>query len=116
MNCDQTIEVPGQAREGAIGIRLPYFVYILASRPHGAIYVGSTRDLRNRVEQHRSGAVSGHTRKYQIHTLVWFEIHEEWEFARLREHRIKRWRRTWKNEMIEAQNSGWRDICDWIPY
>ena len=56
--------------------KMSHFVYVLASRPYGAIYVGAARDLRHRVEQHRSNAISSHTRKYNIKTLVWFEMHE----------------------------------------
>ncbi|MCL5777797.1 GIY-YIG nuclease family protein [Limibaculum sp. FT325] len=110
------------ARKGARGSRiaegkigLPYFVYILASRPRGAIYVGSTSDLRKRVEQHWSKAVPGHTARYNIYTLVWFEMHDTLEVALMREHRIKRWRRGWKDEMIASRNVEWRDISDQIP-
>ena len=95
---------------------MAHFVYILASRPHGAIYIGCTRDLRQRVEQHRTGAVDGHTKKYQIHTLVYFEQHETLEAARIRERQLKRWKRAWKDELIAAVNPNWRDIADQIPY
>ena len=91
------------------------FVYILASRPYGAIYVGSTSNLRSRVEQHRSGAVDSHTRKYGIHTLVWFEIHETYREAAERERRIKKWKRLWKNDLIIAVNPDWQDLSGEIP-
>lgn len=94
---------------------MPFFVYILASRPNGAIYVGSTNDLRRRVEQHLSGAVQSHTRRYGIKTLVWFEMHETLEPSLVRERSIKRWHRRWKNELIEAYNPLWRDVSDQIP-
>ncbi len=94
---------------------MSHFVYILANRPHGAIYIGSTRDLRQRIEQHRSGGVSGHTRKYSITTLVYFERHEKTVDAIHRERRIKRWRRTWKDELIEEVNPEWCDISSDIP-
>lgn len=94
---------------------MPFFVYILASRPNGAIYIGSTNDLRKRVEQHRAGGVSSHTRTYDIFTLVWFEVHETLDGALLREKRLKRWARTWKDTLIEAVNPDWNDMSDQIP-
>ena len=95
---------------------MTYFVYILALRPHGAIYVGSARDLRQRVEQHRSGAVAGHTSKYQIYKLVHFEAYERPEDAIARERRVKRWRREWKAALIAEANPDWRDISTEIPF
>lgn len=92
------------------------FVYILASRPGGAIYVGSTYDLRRRVEQHRSGAVPGHTARYKIRTLVWFEQHDTYLAAAERERRIKRWARRWKDDLIMEENPGWQDVTAQIPW
>ena len=90
---------------------MPYYVYILASRPGGALYTGATNDLAKRVEQHRAKAVKGHTAKYNIHTLVWFEAHEALEAALTREAQIKRWRRAWKIDLIMAENPDWRDVA-----
>ena len=92
-----------------------YFVYILASRPNGAIYIGSTSNLRTRLEQHRAGGVAAHTRRYRIYTLVYFETWLSIDDARVREHRIKRWARRWKNELIETVNPCWRDLSAEIP-
>jgi len=92
-----------------------FYVYILASRPFGAIYVGSTDDLRRRVEQHRSGGVSGHTKKYGIHTLVYFETFDMRAEALHREKRLKRYERLWKNDLVISINPEWRDISDQIP-
>ena len=92
-----------------------YYVYILASRPYGALYVGATDDLRRRVEQHRAGAVSSHTKRYGIHTLVWFETWPTREEALHRERRLKRYQRLWKQDLIVAVNPEWRDISDQIP-
>ncbi|MEM6381841.1 MAG: GIY-YIG nuclease family protein [Pseudomonadota bacterium] len=89
---------------------MSFWVYILASRPHGAVYVGSTGNLHQRVEQHRSGSVSAHTRRYDIHTLVWCEEHGERHLAVKREHQIKRWRRAWKDALIPEMNPTWRDL------
>ena len=94
---------------------MSHFVYILASRPHGAIYIGAASDLRPRIEQHRMGSVDGHTKKYQIHTLVYFEQHDTVEAALIREKQLKRWLRAWKDELIGKHNPRWRDITDQIP-
>ena len=91
------------------------YVYILASRPHGAIYIGRTDDLRKRVEQHREGKVKAYTHKYGIHTLVWFEPTGSLEATLLRERKLKRWKRVWKDELIESVNPEWRDLTDQIP-
>lgn len=89
---------------------MSFWVYILASRPNGALYVGSTSNLVQRVEQHRAGSISAHTQRYGIHTLVWSEAHEERHLAAKREYQIKRWRRDWKIEMIEKDNPSWCDL------
>ena len=94
---------------------MSHFVYILASRPGGAIYIGAAHDLRQRIEQHRMGSVSSHTKKYQIHTLVYFEHHHALEAALIREKQLKRWLRSWKDELIAKHNPLWRDITDQIP-
>ena len=93
-----------------------YYVYILANRPGGAIYVGSTNDLRRRVEQHRCGAFPGHTSRYNIRTLVWFEEHVSYWDAAERERRIKRWARRWKDDLIMAVNPDWQDVTAQIPW
>ena len=87
-----------------------FFVYILASQHYGTLYVGSTNDLARRVFEHKSGAVPGFTKKYGVNRLVWFETHETLEAALLRERQIKRWRRDWKINLIEAQNPHWIDL------
>ncbi|MHA1529293.1 MAG: GIY-YIG nuclease family protein [Alphaproteobacteria bacterium] len=95
---------------------MQFFVYILVSRSGNALYVGSTRDLRQRLQQHRAGTVGAHTRKYRIHKLVYFEIHDTLEMALAREKRIKRWHREWKEDLIESVNPTWRDLVFGIPY
>jgi putative endonuclease len=87
-----------------------YFVYILASRRNGTLYVGVTNDLISRVQEHREGLVPGFTKRYTVKLLVYFEEHSDINEAILREKRIKRWRRKWKLELIEAQNPQWRDL------
>jgi putative endonuclease len=87
-----------------------YFVYILASRYKGTLYVGVTNNLARRMEQHRAGAVRGFTTEYCIHMLVCFEEHGSIQEARARERALKRWRREWKLKLIESVNPGWRDL------
>ena len=87
-----------------------YYVYILASGRHGTLYVGVSSDLIRRIYEHKERLVDGFTRKYEVHTLVYFEATGDVEQAILREKRLKRWRRDWKIELIEASNPQWRDL------
>ncbi len=87
-------------------------VYILASRRHGTLYVGVTSNLVQRVWQHKSGVIEGFTKRYNVHHLVWFELHETMESAITREKAIKEWKRNWKLELIEKTNSSWRDLYE----
>jgi putative endonuclease len=88
----------------------PSWVYILANQPRGAIYIGVTTNLVDRIGKHRSGAIKGHTERYNIKALVWFEQHGSIHAAISREKRLKRWRRAWKTELVEAMNPTWRDL------
>ncbi|HUX62597.1 GIY-YIG nuclease family protein [Sulfuricella sp.] len=85
-------------------------VYMLASRRNGTLYVGVTSDLIKRIWEHKSDAVDGFTKRYGVHTLVWFEVHEEMLPAIAREKAIKEWKRKWKLELIEKANPSWRDL------
>jgi putative endonuclease len=89
-----------------------FYVYILATRKDGPLYVGVTSNLRKRIFEHRSRAVPGFSAKFNIHRLVWFEVHENAESAILREKRLKRWLRVWKKELIESGNPGWDDLFE----
>lgn len=91
-----------------------HFVYIMASRPEGALYTGRTRNLRARVETHRAG-LSAHTAKYNIKRLIWFEFHNDFETSLRRERAIKRWRRDWKRALITEHNPNWQDMTAHIP-
>ena len=93
---------------------MPHYVYIMASRPNGALYIGRSQNLRARTEAHRAG-LSVHTRKYKIKTLVWFEAHDAFEPSLRRARALKRWRRAWKNQLIMDHNPQWRDITHLIP-
>jgi len=87
-----------------------YWVYILASKIGGAIYIGVTNDLVRRVYEHRQGFVEGFTKRYQIKTLVYFEQHTDIEAAIRREKRLKKWNRAWKVRLIEESNPNWDDL------
>ncbi len=87
-----------------------YYVYILASKRNGTLYTGVTKDLLGRVRQHKSDLNDGFTKKYQVHRLVYFEEHENPSDTILREKRIKKWNRQWETNLIEEQNSEWKDI------
>ena len=89
-----------------------FFVYILASRYRGTMYIGVTNDLSRRMSEHKSGAVPGFTRRYKVNQLVYCEPYASILEARARERALKRWHRDWKFELIEAQNPGWRDLTD----
>ena len=93
---------------------MSFFVYMLASKRNGTIYVGMTDDLVKRVWQHRTGALPGFTRKYNVKILVWYESHESRESAFQRERQIKKWNRDWKIELIEKTNPEWLDLWEQI--
>jgi putative endonuclease len=88
----------------------PFYVYILASRYRGTMYVGVTNDLSRRMAEHKGGFVPGFTWKYHVHTLVYFEEYGSILETRQREHTLKRWRREWKFAVIEKANPDWRDL------
>ena len=85
-------------------------VYILASTRNGTIYTGVTSDLVKRVWEHKQNLVEGFTKAYGVHTLVYFELHDEMTQAIQREKQIKKWNRSWKLRMIELKNPDWRDL------
>ena len=87
-----------------------FYVYILASRRNGTLYIGMTDNLLRRVWEHRIGAVPGFTREYGVKMLVWYEAHESRPSAFQRERQLKKWNRAWKLELIERTNPGWRDL------
>jgi len=89
-----------------------YYVYILASRYRGTLYVGLTNNLSRRLGEHKSGVVPGFTKKYRVHRLVYFEAYESLFEAKEREYVLKRWRRAWKFALIEEINPNWRDLTD----
>ena len=91
-----------------------YFVYLLASKPYGTLYVGVTSNLAGRINDHKRDLREGFTRKYGVHLLVWFEEFGDVQDAIVREKRIKKWRRAWKIEVIEKMNPNWSDLFERI--
>ena len=87
-------------------------VYILASQRNGTLYVGVTSDLIKRIWEHKNDVVEGFTKRYAVHSLVWYELHETMISAITREKAIKEWKRKWKLDLIERSNSQWRDLYD----
>ena len=89
---------------------MAYYVYMLASRKQGTLYIGVTNDLIRRVYEHREGAVESFTKRYRVDRLVYFETHESIETAIVREKTLKHWKRDWKTDLIERDNPDWRDL------
>ena len=91
-----------------------YWVYILASRKHGTIYIGVTNDLVRRVYQHKEKRTKGFTKQYFVVRLVWFETYDDITAAIEREKALKKWRREWKINLIEQDNPNWDDLYELI--
>jgi len=89
-------------------------VYILTNRRNGTLYIGVTSDLVKRVWQHKNNMIEGFSKNYNLHELVWYELHDSMESAILREKRLKDWKRSWKLKLIESINPDWQDLYDSI--
>jgi putative endonuclease len=91
-----------------------YYVYILASKRNGTLYIGVTNDLAFRVWQHKNGQLPGFTKQYGVKMLVYFEMFEDVHDALHRETRLKKYKREWKINLIQKDNVAWRDLAaDW---
>ena len=89
-----------------------YYVYIMASRKNGTLYIGVTNDLLRRVWQHKNDVHDGFTQKYGVHRLVWYESTTDVHSAIQREKQLKKWRRQWKINLIEKKNPNWDDLYE----
>jgi putative endonuclease len=89
-----------------------YYVYILASRRNGTLYVGVTNDLARRAFEHREGAEAIFTKRYGVGLLVYYESYQDVRDAIAREKALKKWRRAWKIQLIEPNNPQWRDLYE----
>ncbi len=87
-----------------------YYVYILASKRNGTLYIGVTNNLIRRVSEHKNGLVEGFTKKYNIKILIYYEQTTDIESAIAREKSIKKWNRVWKRRLIEKDNPEWKDL------
>ena len=91
-----------------------YYVYIMASKRNGTLYIGVTNNLSRRVFEHKNDFIEGFTKKYSIHMLAYYENCHDIESAIRRERQMKKWNRQWKITRIEQQNPEWRDLYDEI--
>ena len=91
-----------------------YYVYILASKRNGTLYIGVTNNLTRRVYEHKNNLAEGFTKKYGVHMLVYYEQASDIETAIEREKRLKKWKRAWKLALIEKENIHWEDLYEKI--
>ena len=89
-------------------------VYIFASKRNGTLYIGVTSNLLKRAWEHKNDLLEGFTKRYEVHRLVYYELHGDMETAIRREKQMKKWNRAWKLELIEKQNPDWRDLWEEI--
>jgi len=89
-----------------------FYVYLLANKRNGTLYLGMTNDLIRRVYEHKNKITKGFASKYDVSKLVWFETHSNAAVAITREKQIKEWKRQWKINLIEAENPDWHDLYD----
>jgi putative endonuclease len=110
--------IPGRraaaSPESITPVEAAMFVYLLASRKHGTLYVGVTNDLVRRVSEHRTQIRPGFTARYSVHNLVWYEHYDDATNAITREKELKKWRREWKVNLIEHSNPEWIDLYESI--
>lgn len=86
------------------------YLYILASKKNGTLYIGVTSDIVKRVYEHKNNLVEGFTNKYEVHDLVYYQVFEDIEEAIKREKQLKKWKRSWKVRIIEESNPEWKDL------
>jgi putative endonuclease len=91
-----------------------YYVYILASKKNGTLYIGITSDLKRRTCLHQASSCGGFTKKYGVGRLVYFEMFDSVDYAIVREKRLKKWNRAWKLRLIEEINPEWQDLFDML--
>jgi len=89
-----------------------YYVYILASKRNGTLYIGITNNLERRIYEHKNDLIEGFTKKYKVHILVYYEQTQDTESAIRREKQLKKWDRQWKLRLIEENNTEWKDLYD----
>ena len=90
------------------------FVYIMSNKPEGTLYIGVTSDIIKRIYEHKNNLADGFTKRYNLKTLVYYEIFDEIEEAIKREKQLKNWQRDWKIELISQKNPNWKDLYEGI--
>lgn len=88
------------------------YVYLLANKINGTLYLGVTSDLKKRIWEHKQGTIEGFSKKYDTSLLVWYEVHDDIEEAIKREKQIKKWNREWKIRLIREMNPKWTDLYE----
>ena len=86
------------------------YIYIMASGKNGTLYIGVTANLQDRINKHKKGLYEGFTKKYDIKSLVYYEVFVDIQEAFTREKQLKKWKRDWKIKLIEKNNPGWKDL------
>ena len=95
---------------------MTYYIYILASKRNGTLYIGVSNNLERRIYEHKNHLIKGFTEKYNVHMLVYFEQTDNIQSALQREKQLKKWNRKWKLNLIEKMNPDWKDLSrNWIP-
>ena len=102
----------GRTGSGILKLMNQYYVYILASKKDGVLYIGVTNNLIRRIYEHKSEYLKGFSKKYFAKKLVYFEVTSDIESALQREKQLKKWNRIWKIDLIEKDNPGWLDLHD----
>jgi putative endonuclease len=91
-----------------------YYVYLLTNKPYGTLYTGVTNNLVRRIYEHRNGLAEGFSKQHELDRLIWYEVHQDIIPAIAREKSIKKWRRDWKINLVQAMNANWDDLYDSI--
>ena len=89
-----------------------YYVYILASKRNGTLYIGISSNLKDRIYKHKQGIYDRFTKKYKVNKLVYYEVYTDVRDSIAREKQLQNWKREWKIQLIEKDNPAWRDLFD----
>ncbi len=89
-----------------------HYIYILASKKNGTLYIGVTKELKRRIWEHKNKQVEGFTKKYNVRNLVYYEVYDDYWIAANREKNMKDWKRAWKVDLIQKENPEWKDLYD----
>jgi putative endonuclease len=93
-----------------------YYLYILSNKYNGTLYIGVTNDLERRMFEHKNKLIEGFTKRYSLDRLIYFETFQYINDAIIREKNMKKWKREWKIDLIEKENSNWSDLSKGWTY